>query len=202
MATYADVKRQIAKLEKQAETLFRNEIKEAVAAVKELIARYELTAEDLGLVAKRGQRGTRNTKAPKAKSGGAPMYRDPKSGKTWTGRGKPPNWIAGAKNREAFLIAASSVSVPADASPQASAKSGATKKPKRAAAKAAVKAAGKPAAKKAAQPAVTPKAKPVAGKKARVKAAPARKSSSKATKSAGAAPTGSPSEATSAAAAS
>ena len=32
------------------------------------------------------------------------MYRDPKSGKTWTGRGKPPNWIAKAKDRSAFLI--------------------------------------------------------------------------------------------------
>lgn len=202
MATYADVKRQIAELEKQAETLFRNEIKDAVATVKELIARYELTVEDLGLVAKRGQRGAPKAKAPKAKAVGAPMYRDPKSGKTWTGRGKPPNWIAGAKNREAFLIAASSDSAPADASPQASTKSGAAKKPKRASAKAAVKAAGKPAAKKAAKPAAAPKAKPAAGKKARAKAAPARKASSKATKSAGAAPAGSPSEATGAAAAS
>jgi DNA-binding protein H-NS len=31
------------------------------------------------------------------------MYQDPKSGATWNGRGKPPNWIAG-KNRERFLI--------------------------------------------------------------------------------------------------
>ena len=32
-----------------------------------------------------------------------PKYRDEKSGATWTGRGKPPAWIAG-KNREDFLI--------------------------------------------------------------------------------------------------
>jgi hypothetical protein len=31
-------------------------------------------------------------------------YRDPQTGKTWTGRGKPPNWIAAAKDRQAFLI--------------------------------------------------------------------------------------------------
>lgn len=30
-------------------------------------------------------------------------YRDEKSGATWTGRGKPPRWIAG-KDREDFLI--------------------------------------------------------------------------------------------------
>jgi len=35
---------------------------------------------------------------------GVAKYRDPKSGKTWTGRGKPPAWIAGAKNRDAYLI--------------------------------------------------------------------------------------------------
>src|SRR4029453_19680675 len=36
---------------------------------------------------------------------GVAKYRDPQTGKTWTGRGKPPNWIAGAKDRQAFLIA-------------------------------------------------------------------------------------------------
>lgn len=30
-------------------------------------------------------------------------YHDPKTGATWTGRGKPPAWIAG-KDREQFLI--------------------------------------------------------------------------------------------------
>lgn len=33
----------------------------------------------------------------------APKYRDPVSGQTWTGRGKPPAWIAG-KDRDQFLI--------------------------------------------------------------------------------------------------
>ena len=35
----------------------------------------------------------------------APKYRDPETGKTWTGRGVAPKWIAG-KDREAFLITA------------------------------------------------------------------------------------------------
>lgn len=30
-------------------------------------------------------------------------YQDPKTGATWTGRGKPPSWIAG-KDRSRFLI--------------------------------------------------------------------------------------------------
>jgi len=34
----------------------------------------------------------------------APKYRDPATGKTWTGRGKAPKWIDG-KDRSKFLIA-------------------------------------------------------------------------------------------------
>ncbi|MBC8752581.1 H-NS family nucleoid-associated regulatory protein [Paraburkholderia podalyriae] len=32
------------------------------------------------------------------------MYRDPKSGATWSGRGRAPAWLAGAKDRSKFLI--------------------------------------------------------------------------------------------------
>ena len=33
----------------------------------------------------------------------APKYRDPSTGKTWTGRGKAPLWLAG-KDKASFLI--------------------------------------------------------------------------------------------------
>jgi DNA-binding protein H-NS len=36
----------------------------------------------------------------------APKYRDLKSGATWSGRGPAPAWLAGAKDRSKFLIAA------------------------------------------------------------------------------------------------
>lgn len=39
----------------------------------------------------------------KDKYAGEAKYQDPDTGKTWTGRGKPPTWIVG-KNREDFLI--------------------------------------------------------------------------------------------------
>ncbi|MGY6259112.1 H-NS family nucleoid-associated regulatory protein [Paraburkholderia caledonica] len=32
------------------------------------------------------------------------LYRDPKSGATWSGRGRAPAWIANAKDRKKFLI--------------------------------------------------------------------------------------------------
>lgn len=103
MKTYQAVRAQIAKLEREAEELRRQELKTIIAQVRQAIADYGLTAADLGL-AGRGRKSA-GRKAPAAPRGAGPAkYRDPKTGQTWTGRGRPPAWIAGAKNRDAFLI--------------------------------------------------------------------------------------------------
>jgi DNA-binding protein H-NS len=51
----------------------------------------------------------------------APKYRDPKSGKTWSGRGPAPAWLVGAKDRTRFLIdgagAAANVSASTETKP-------------------------------------------------------------------------------------
>ena len=107
MKTYSDIKAEIAKLERQAEAARKAEVAGVVAKIKTAIVAYGLTAADLGL----GRGASKAARAAKAKSSkkaatavGTPKYRDPKSGKTWTGRGKPPTWIAGVKNRDAYLI--------------------------------------------------------------------------------------------------
>lgn len=65
----------------------------AVAEVRTLVQQYQLTEQDVFPAS-----------SPKTKgSVGAPKFRDPETGATWTGRGKPPNWIVG-KDRSAFLI--------------------------------------------------------------------------------------------------
>jgi DNA-binding protein H-NS len=38
------------------------------------------------------------------------MYADPKTGATWSGRGRAPAWIAGTKDRSKFLIAGAGAS--------------------------------------------------------------------------------------------
>jgi DNA-binding protein H-NS len=43
------------------------------------------------------------------------LYRDPKSGATWSGRGRAPGWLASVKDRTKFLIAGASAV--ADAKP-------------------------------------------------------------------------------------
>ena len=109
MKTYVAVKAEIAKLEKQAEGLRKKELKSVIAKVQELMAQYELTVNDLGLAGKAvklsaGPQGAARPKPKAAKYVGVPKYCDPKTNKTWTGRGKPPNWIAGVKQRDSFLI--------------------------------------------------------------------------------------------------
>ncbi|MET2530198.1 H-NS histone family protein [Ralstonia pseudosolanacearum] len=94
MATYKDLLAQKAKLEEQLEVARAAEVQTAIAQVRQIVLEYGLTAEDLGLA----------TKAKKRKGGTVPpKYIDPKTGATWTGRGRAPAWIAG-KNFDRFLI--------------------------------------------------------------------------------------------------
>ena len=106
------IRKQIAALEKRAADLLKAKNGKVIAQIKALIDKHSLTAEDLGFGAGRAGESSRGAKrgATAKKSSksimtaGVPRYRDPKSGKTWTGRGKPPAWIAGAKDRSRFLI--------------------------------------------------------------------------------------------------
>ncbi|WP_275760547.1 H-NS histone family protein [Ralstonia pseudosolanacearum] len=94
MATYKDLLAQKAKLEEQLEAARAAEVETAIAQVRQIVLEYGLTAEDLGFA----------TKAKKRKGGTVPpKYIDPKTGATWTGRGRAPAWIAG-KNFDRFLI--------------------------------------------------------------------------------------------------
>ncbi len=120
MKTYQAVRAEIAKLEKQAEDLRRQELKTVIAQVRQVIADYGLTAADLGLGGARAVGGRKRAGSPgRRASAGVAKYRDPKTGQTWTGHGRPPAWIAAAKDRNAFLIGAAA---PAKAAKKAKAK--------------------------------------------------------------------------------
>ena len=107
MKTYSAIKAEIAKLEKRAEALRKTEVAGVVAKIKAAIAAYALTAADLGLgrgAPKAARKLTVKSSKNATTTTGVAKYRDPKTGKTWTGRGKPPAWIAGVKNRDPYLI--------------------------------------------------------------------------------------------------
>ena len=117
MKSYSDIKAEIAKLEKQAEAARKAEVAGVVGKIKTAIAAYGLTATDLGFGGDKTKkvastrRALASAKAPTTT--GVAKYRDPKTQKTWTGRGKPPAWIAGVKDRDAYLIS----KTPANAAP-------------------------------------------------------------------------------------
>jgi DNA-binding protein H-NS len=157
MATLSSIRKQISALEKKAEELVKKESAQAIAKARELIERYGLTAENLGLsgdgkkagktAGTRVKRGPAKKSAKNAKTIGIPMYRDPETGKTWTGRGKPPAWIAGAQDRSPFLIAPSAATASATEEAQPAVKKGrSTKKPARGGKRASAKAAAEPRA--------------------------------------------------------
>lgn len=93
MATYKDLLAQKAKLEEQLEAARQAELDTAIQQVRQIVQEYGLTAEDLGLAGK-----TKKRKGMVV----AAKYMDPKTGATWSGRGRAPAWIG--KNRDRFLI--------------------------------------------------------------------------------------------------
>ncbi|TDN62867.1 H-NS histone family protein [Paraburkholderia sp. BL10I2N1] len=99
MASYKQLTAQLEKLHKEVALAREKEVAQAVAEIKQLIADYEITAEELGFPAA----GTKGARGKARKSGLPAKYRNPKTGETWSGRGRAPGWLAG-KNRERFLV--------------------------------------------------------------------------------------------------
>lgn len=83
-------------LEKQIDEMRIRERDSVLQDVRQKIVAFEISASELGF-------GGRGRPAKRVRSGVAPKFRDPESGSTWSGRGKPPKWIAG-KDRTEFVI--------------------------------------------------------------------------------------------------
>lgn len=97
------IEARMRKLQAQAEALAKEESHKAITTIRQLMAEHGLSTADIdshiggkGRVAKQ--------RARIQKSAGAAKYRDPKTGATWTGHGRAPGWIAGAKDRTKFLV--------------------------------------------------------------------------------------------------
>lgn len=195
MATYAQLKKQIEQLAKQAEAALRAEKDVVLAKVREAVSSFSLSVEEVfGTSGKKKGKSAKPATAKRVPKGaGQAKYADPKTGATWSGFGRAPGWIASAKDRTKFLVnqsAAAAAPAPSKAVKPVAKTKAAAKATKAPAAKTvATKTAKAPAAapaKKAAKAAPTAKAKaaapakkaaaPVAAKKAVSKAsAPAKK---------------------------
>ena len=99
---YAQIVKQIEKLQLEAEKLRRNEIDGVVTRIREAISFYHLTAADLGLNLKAkgpAVKAAASAKRKKRKAGAkGPKTNKPAKfsngeGGTWAGVGKRPNWL-------------------------------------------------------------------------------------------------------------
>ena len=100
MSTLQDLLAQREALDRHIEETRRNARKDAVAKVMTLVNEFGLTASDIFGGA---PRAAGRPASPQAGRKVAPKYRDPATGKTWTGRGRAPTWLDG-KDRAQFLI--------------------------------------------------------------------------------------------------
>jgi DNA-binding protein H-NS len=97
MATLQELIAQKEALEKLIQDTRQTELAEAISQVKGLITSFGLTQEDIF----GASRGTKKVKAEGSKV--AAKYRDPVSGKEWSGRGLAPKWLQG-RDKSEFLI--------------------------------------------------------------------------------------------------
>ena len=119
MATLSSIRKQIQRLEAEATRIAREEMGGAISKIKALMTDFGITLEHLSSSAASAPAKKRTTAkkavskpASKTSAAGRVRYADPKTGKTWSGFGRAPGWIAGAKNRDAFLVGATASAAP------------------------------------------------------------------------------------------
>jgi DNA-binding protein H-NS len=100
------IERQIAALKVRADKMRQMEKTPALRAIVGLMREHEISFAELrGALNGRGRRGK---PGPKRGRKVKPKYRNPKTGETWSGRGRPARWIAAAekagRKRTDFLI--------------------------------------------------------------------------------------------------
>lgn len=100
MATYKQLLAEKEKLESQLAEVRATEVAGVIEQIQALMAQYELSIEDLAPKRRRGRPARSSTGAKREPL--PPKYQNPKTGETWSGRGRAPAWLG--KNRDKFLI--------------------------------------------------------------------------------------------------
>ncbi|RQS68452.1 H-NS histone family protein [Burkholderia sp. Bp8963] len=94
MATYRQLTAQLEKLQQKIDKEREKAIADAIALIRAKIEEFDITPEELGF---RPVGVAVKTKRPLPAK-----YHNPKTGDTWSGRGRAPAWLG--KNRARFLI--------------------------------------------------------------------------------------------------
>lgn len=97
MATLQELIAQKEALEKLIQETRHTELADAISQVKALVSQFGLTEADIF----GSSRSPKKSKPEGSKV--AAKYRDPVSGKEWSGRGLAPKWLQG-RDKSEFLI--------------------------------------------------------------------------------------------------
>jgi len=109
----AKIEKEISKLQKKAQSLQVKRRKPVITSIIRQMREYQITPEEIAAAfgkpnGRRAPAARKAAPAGRPKATVAPKYRHPDTGETWSGRGKPPRWLANAEakgaKRESFLI--------------------------------------------------------------------------------------------------
>jgi len=100
MATLETIQARIKKLEAQAQALKAKSVSGVLKQIHDLMDRHDISMEDVSAFVGKAARSIKAKATGKAVSA---KYVDPKTGASWSGRGRAPAWIANARDRNAFL---------------------------------------------------------------------------------------------------
>lgn len=98
-----EIEKQINKLQRKMRTLHTRQRRPVITSIVRSMIEYEITPEEIAEAYEK-----RNLRTTTANATAPARFKNPKTGDTWTGRGRPPRWIVEAENngqnRQDFLI--------------------------------------------------------------------------------------------------
>ncbi|SAK92650.1 H-NS family nucleoid-associated regulatory protein [Caballeronia ptereochthonis] len=101
MSTLESIQARIEALQAKADALVAKQSESALQKIHELMSRHSLTISDIEKYTGSGKKSGRTNSSRKQ---GTVAYQDPKTGATWSGRGRAPAWIAKAKDRSKYAV--------------------------------------------------------------------------------------------------
>lgn len=105
------IKSQLKRLQLKA-SLIEAQSNNALEQIRKLMLKHGLSVSDIERYISKNRASRSATKrATRGASTPSRLYANPKSGETWSGRGRPPEWIRTAKNRDVFLVEGTASSV-------------------------------------------------------------------------------------------
>lgn len=122
MRTLEQIQEKIAILQSQAEKLIAQKSQLALDSIRALMLEHGLTTEDIETKAKEKREVAASKRAIVKTASASPTkdlrkgpfpvkYFDPKTGKSWTGRGRAPAWLATTRSKNKFLVDGAAASI-------------------------------------------------------------------------------------------